>query len=388
MRGDWLETLLLVLLSAAIGALGWSGHVTLLPAALLFPLLWAKAPDRWTAFLVAAAYFFSASRGLPIGGSTYFSADLWVGLVLWLASALTFVLIHTLLWVARHGWQRPLRYGVVLVLTGLPPFGITGWAHPLTAAGVLFPGFGWTGLGMTVLILAFLVARPGWRPALLLASLWLWSAVSWTDPGPPKGWQGVDLSMGASLGRDPSLRLQYDLVTRVEDGAQAGSSVIVLPESALGFWTPVLERFWRAALEPHSMTVIAGAAIITENGYDNVILAIDRRGTRIVYRQRMPVPISMWRPWQKSVGGAGSTPARVFSNPVVEIKEVNVAPLICYEKLLLWPILHSMVYRPDVIVLIGNGWWTDGSNIVAIQKANATAWAKLFGIPVISAFNL
>lgn len=81
-------------------------------------------------------------------------------------------------------------------------------------------------------------------------------------------------------------------------------------------------------------------------------------------------------------------PARVFSNPVVEIKEVKVAPLICCEQLLVWPVLHSMVNRPDLIVLIGNGWWTVGSSIVAIQKANATAWAKLFGIPAISAFNL
>ncbi|MBC2775808.1 conjugal transfer protein TraB [Rhizobium sp. AQ_MP] len=387
MRRDWLETLLLVFLSAAIGALGWSGHVALLPAALFFPLLWAKAEDRWTALLVSSAYFLSASRGLPIGASTYFAADFWMGLALWLVSALAFVLIHTLLWTARHGWQRPLRYSVVLVLTGLPPFGITGWAHPLTAAGVLFPGFGWTGLSMTVLILSYLIARPGLRSALLLAGLWLWSAVFWTDPALPKGWQGVDLSMGASLGRDPSLRRHTDLSALVLESYGAGASVIVLPETALGFWTPVIERFWQNVLKDRAVSVMAGAAVVTEEGYDNVLLLLDSQGGRIFYRQRMPVPIAMWRPWERFSVDPGGTLARFFAKPVVKISGTRIAPLICYEQLLLWPVLHSMFYDPEVIVLTGNGWWTTGTNIIAVQQASAAAWASLFGKGLVTAFN-
>ena len=387
MRRDWLETLVLVLLSAGIGALGWSGHVTLLPAALFFPLLWAKAQGRWTALLVSSAYFLSASRGLPAGASTYFAADLWTGLALWLVSALAFVLIHTLLWTGRHGWQRSTRYCVGLVVTGLPPLGITGWAHPLTAAGVLFPGFGWTGLGMTVLILSGLVLRPGLKPALLLAGLWFWWAFSWTDPVLPKGWQGVDLTMGSSLGRDPSLRRHSDLSTLVLEIHGAGASVIVLPETALGFWTPVLERFWQNVLKDHAVTVIAGAAVVTQDGYDNVLLLIDGQGGRVFYRQRMPVPIAMWRPWERVTVGPGGAPARFFANPVVEISGITVAPLICYEQLLLWPVLNSMLYRPDVIVLTGNGWWTTGTNIIDVQKASAAAWARLFGTTLVTAFN-
>ncbi|MCZ8159079.1 MAG: conjugal transfer protein TraB [Rhizobiaceae bacterium] len=388
MRRECLTGLALAALSAMIGAIGWSGHVVLLPTALFFPFLWSRAPSRWTASLVSAAYFLAASRELPRSVASFFAVEPWLGLALWIAAALPFVLVHTLFWTRQHGWQKALRYGLILVLTGLPPIGIMGWAHPLTAAGVLFPGFGWMGLLLMILVLCGLVMPMGSRLAPAVLAAWLSSVSGWTDPDLPKGWQGIDLQMGRRLGRDPSLRLQHDLVARIRDAAQSGSSVIVLPESALGFWTPVLERYWRTALKPHSVTVIAGAVIITENGYDNVMLAIDSLGGRIVYRQRMPVPVSMWRPWQRMIAGTGSTPARVFANPIVEIKELKVAPLICYEQLLVWPVLHSMGYRPDLIVLIGNGWWTDGSNIVAIQKASATAWAKLFGIPVISAFNL
>lgn len=185
---------------------------------------------------------------------------------------------------------------MVLVRTGLPPFGITGWAHPLTAAGVLFPGFGWTGLGITVLILAFLVARPGLRLAFLLARLWLWSAFSWADPGPSKVWQGVDPSVGSSLGRDPSLHRHSDLSALVLETYRAGAAVIVLHETALGFWTPVIERFWQKVLKDHAVTKMAGAAVVTEEGYDNILLLLCSQGGRVSYPQRMPVPVAMWRP--------------------------------------------------------------------------------------------
>jgi apolipoprotein N-acyltransferase len=65
----------------------------------------------------------------------------------------------------------------------------------------------------------------------------------------------------------------------------------------------------------------------------------------------------------------------------------RAAPLICYEQLIIWPVLQSMALNADIIVAIANGWWTGGSNITAIQRASVTAWAKLFDVPLVIAFN-
>jgi hypothetical protein len=65
----------------------------------------------------------------------------------------------------------------------------------------------------------------------------------------------------------------------------------------------------------------------------------------------------------------------------------KVAPLICYEQLLVWPILHSMLRDPEVIAAAGDGWWTAGTSIVPIQRAATQAWARLFGIPLVMSFN-
>lgn len=387
MRRDVMMTAVLVPLAVVVGVIGWSGQAPLLPAAAFYPLVSSRSPTRIAAALVAAGYFLAASRGLPAGVAQFFSADLWVGLCFWVAAASSFVLIHAALWTARRGWAKPARYIMVLCLTGLPPFGITGWAHPLTAAGILFPGWGWWGLLALTAGLIGLVTRIGPAIAIALSGLWLWSAASGTSQILSEGWRGVDLEMGSSLGRDRSLEHQRQLIGLVREAEGAGAAVVVLPESALGFWTPTLERLWREELRGAQVTVVAGAAVIDAEGYDNVMMAIDSDGGNVLYRERMPVPVSMWRPWEQWTGESGGAHASFFANPVVEIAGKKIAPLICYEQLVLWPILHSMIYRPDAIVLIGNGWWTTGGNVVAIQRASAKAWSDLFGVPLVISFN-
>ncbi|PPJ49196.1 conjugal transfer protein TraB [Rhizobium sp. KAs_5_22] len=386
MRREGIRTLVLPAFAAIAGWVAWSGLVLLLPVALAFPVLWSLAQSRRTAALVSAAYFLAASRGLPQGIAAFYQSDLWPGLLLWLVASVSFVMVHALLWTPSQG-RRPLRYLLACLLTAIPPFGITGWAHPITSAGVVFPEWGWWGLAATTAGLMGLTSRI--RPAvtILLAGFWLWSAAFWTMPKIPVGWQGVDLDLGASLGRDAGLTRQRALIAIAQERAAAGIGTVLLPESAIGSWTPTVERLWTTALEDRPLIVLAGAVVITPHGYDNVLVAVSQIGGRILYLERMPVPGSMWQPWRSWMGVSGGVRANVFSNPVVDLGGRKLAPLICYEMLLVWPVLHSMLYDPDIIVAVGNGWWTVGTSIVSIQRASATAWAHLFGKPLVLAFN-
>ncbi|WP_065376474.1 conjugal transfer protein TraB [Ensifer adhaerens] len=386
MRRDLLPTAVLAIAAILAGWLGWSGDLLLLPASCAFALIWSKAQNRLAVLIVSAGYFLTASRGLLHGVQHFYSTDVWSGLIFWLAASVSFVLVHLAAWSKRQAW-RPLGFLVAMLLMVIPPFGITGWAHPLTASGVLFPGWGWWGLAAMTAGLMGLATRMGPAVAVALAGFWLWSAAIWTDPKVPLPWRGVELEMGSSLGRDASLGRQRDLIATVHSAASQGASLIVLPESALGFWTPTLSTLWRESLQGSAVTVIAGAAALDPAGYDNVLLMIDGGGSDILYRARMPVPVSMWRPWGPWFGEQGGARAHFFSNPVVEVGGRRVAPLICYEQLLVWPVLQSMLAGADIIVAVGNGWWTAGSSIVEIQRANMIAWASLFGTPLVISFN-
>ena len=360
-----------------------------LPVAMLFPVLWSAAPSRRIAALVSAGYFLAASRGLPQGVATFFASDLALGLLLWCGAALSFVLVQTVFWTARPKTGKAIRFLIATVLMAVPPFGITGWAQPATAAGVLFPGWGWWGLAVTLASLVMLTTA-WWRSMLaLLGAAWVWYVVTWVPPAASPGWTGVKFEMGARLGREDSLGQQRELIGEVRRAIKRTKvRIVVLPETAIGIWTPTKEQLWQEELHGTDVTVIAGATALDPGGYDGVMVAISAKGGHVLYRERMPVPVSMWQPWRAFTGEPGGARAHPFANPVAEVAGGRFAPLICYEQLIVWPILHSMLDEPTLIVGISNAWWADGSSIPAIQRASLQAWARLFGLPLVVAVNI
>jgi hypothetical protein len=371
----------------AIGAIGWSGNPLTLPMAMAFPALWAFSPSRMVAACVSAGYFLAASRGLPQGVANFYGSQFALGIALWFAASLAFGGVQAVLWTSSEGWRRALRYAIAAVVMSIPPFGIVGWAHPITASGILFPGWGWFGvIAAAILMLAMTTKR--WSiAATLLGGFWAWSAVNWTPPNLPEGWVGIDTRFRGSAGQYADYVQQLDTIARAKTAAVGGASVVVLPESAAGLWTPTVERLWARELTGSGVTVISGAAVVDQDGYDNVMMRISAEGSEALYRERMPVPVSMWQPWLAWVGQRSGARAHVFANPVVDVEGVKVAPLICYEQLIVWPVLQSMLHRPGIVVATGNGWWTASTSILAIQKASAQAWASLFGLPLVLAFN-
>lgn len=379
----------LVAAAIVVGLIAWSGEPLLLPAAMLFPLLWAIAPSRVTAAFVAAGYFLASSRGLPQGVANFYGSGFAAGIALWIGASVLFVAVHALAWTRRPGRPRAIRYSAAAIVLSVPPVGIVGWASPITAAGILFPGWGWWGLAAAAIGLLALTTR--WWPIaiLTLGGLWIWSAASWTDPTLPEGWIAVDTNFRGSNGAYADYQQHLDTIDRVRrEEARSAASVVVLPESAFGVWTPTIGRLWTRALDDLDVTVFGGAVIVEETGYDNVMLELSEQGGVVRYRERMPVPISMWQPWLSLFGEPAGARADFFANPVVTVHGSRVATLICYEQLLVWPILQSALGSPDILVAPANGWWTANTDIVGIQVAATTAWARLFNLPLAMPINL
>ena len=370
-------------MAVAIGVLAWSGHVSALPLACAFPALWVFSPTRFMAGIVSMAYFLAASRDLPQSASAYLEVGMIESVGLWFAASASFVLVHTLLWTSKPGWLRAARYGVVSTLMALPPLGITGWASPITAAGVMFPGWGWFGLAATATGQLVMTTRVWPVAALAFGGAWAWSTAPLGPPNMPQRWIGINTGFDYSNMTNANGYLQsFSTITKVKQAASEGHSVIVLPESALGTWTPTTEHLWANTLMGTDVTVLGGAIAPKAEGYDNVIVKVTADGSEVVYRQRMPVPVAMWRPW--SPGGAT---AEFFRNPVAEVNGFRIAPVICAEHLLIWPILQSMINQPDVVVAIGNGWWAQGTDVVANQVAQVQAWTALFDTKFVHSFN-
>lgn len=221
--------------------------------------------------------------------------------------------------------------------------------------------------------------------AVGICGLWIVSALTWSAPRSPDGWIGVDTQFRGADGQYADLAQQRKTIDLVRAAAADGARVVVLPESALGMWTPTVERLWTSALHDVDVIVNAGATVVGPDGYDNVMLELTNTHAGILYRERMPVPVSIWQPWLSWRGESGG--ARADFNPVVASADRTILPLTCYEQLITWPVLQSALFSPGVIIATGNGWWTEGTNIIAIQRASTEAWARLFSLPLVVAFN-
>lgn len=356
----------LTILAAGTGTIAWSGEPRLLPAAMLFPAFWALAPTPVGAAMVSAGYFLAASWALPQGVANFYGSGFGAGLALWLGAGLAFVIVHAALWTRRSGWRKAVRYGVALLLMSVPPFGIVGWAHPVTAAGILFPGWGWWGFILTALGLLAVTLRYRLFVLALLAGVWITSVGTWAEPRDLQGWIGIDTAFGGQQGEYAGYSQHRETLALVKDAMGAGNDVILLPENAAGIWTATTERLWTAGLAGADATVITGAIAVDRDGYDNEMVVISASGARTLYLERMPVPVSMWQPWRQWTGAPAGARAHFFANPIVEVASGRAAALICYEQLLIWPVLQSVLHDPDVIIGTGNGWWTAETNIVPI----------------------
>lgn len=402
LTGKYTKDTAFALFGAAVGFLAL-GHDS--PSALaftaLFPVGWIMARGRLQAFLFAFSYYAAASRGVPLGAAIFFGegAGLSAGVAMWLFSSLCLAAP----WAALHyGGKKPYicaaRYLCALICVTVPPVGIIGWASPLYAAGVLLPGSGWVGITALGVLFPFLLAklhvarkRTGAAAvAFVFVCAALFACFAENEAKLPEGWMAVDTHFG-KLDREENLHRQSLLraaaITERVVSAPPGIRYILLPETITGAWFGASEELWEPVgryLALKGQTVVVGAEIYDAAlRYDNALIFLgDDCG--FYYRQRVPVPVSMWVPF----GGRGTAKSHLFDSGIIHLKNgESVLCLLCYEQFITWPVLYSMaVKRPNMIAASANLWWGGGS-ITKIRQQAVTAWAQLFGLDLVSAQN-
>ncbi len=335
----------------------------------LMPWFVFRQPTRTRAAAAAFTYFAAASAPIP-----------WItdGPAIGIGILLTASAILTLPWVAL--WhsapsQRFWRIPVALLISAIPPIGIINWASPLTAAGLLFPGTALAGLATTAVAEAYWPVYPKTVAVGILAANLLYM-----PPAQPPTIQAINTAESPdAFQKNESARLAIHNVN---------SNLTILPEGAVRRWTEATETFWKETIDNLKATnrialIGAGLPIPNSDEFHNSVITIGASQTGR-FDQRIPIPIGMWKPF----GPAGGVPLNLTGPGTLNLGEQRLAILICYEQLLVWPMLHSALEKPTLIVGISNAAWTKHTYIPAAQEACLQAWSRLFGIPYVSAINL
>ena len=410
--------------AALTGLLLSSAHPAGIAVSAVMPATVMCQSRRRAAYAVGAVYYAAALWPLIPGARNFFGPDVsaLVAIGMWATASLLLALPWLLVWspCPRQAiWRAP----VGIVLTVCPPLGIIGWASPLTAAGILFPGTGWWGVFFCAVSTGVLAVSPA-RTAAVLTALSVALNLSFHSPRAPVEWEAVNTTFGGvAHGNTDPIAEYADAQWIQEKALTTRAKVLIFPETVVPTWTPATDAFWQqtlAHLRASGKTILVGARIPipshdraparydfsadlaalggerlpmfsttdsraghrTEAGfpYDNALIV---RGAETgAFQQRIPVPIGMWNPLE-------ATMARLHLNGsgVIDLHGQRAAVLICYEQLLTWPVLVSMVRRPTVLVAVANDYWVAGTPIPSFQLAAVRAWARLFRLPYYSAVN-
>jgi apolipoprotein N-acyltransferase len=214
------------------------------------------------------------------------------------------------------------------------------------------------------------------RATVLVLLIAVCSNLRWKQLPPPRDWQALSATRQGHSEFDFREQLQARTLG-------AGARVVVLPEGAIGGWTPATEAFWEFTIR--ELATRDKAVIITapRPTGSSLINSTFSRGAddSLDFSQRVPVPIAMWNPFR--IGGSFEMNALGPSNAI--FLKVRVAPLICYEQLLAWTSLTAVAARPAVLLGIGNAEWTHDTVVPSVQSACLRSWARLFSIPYLEA---
>ncbi len=217
---------------------------------------------------------------------------------------------------------------------------------------------------------------------------------------------------------------EYQAAERIQQIAlSSNATVIVFPETVVPTWTAATDMFWQPTLDSlraSGKTILIGARVPSSSAhpsghvfdfsadlaalsaqqtnrsaalpfvstrkaqppftYDNAVVI--RGVEENVCTQRIAVPIAMWNPFGKT-----TTRLNVAGPGFVRIHGQRAAFLICYEQLLVWPVLTSIIHRPTILIAVANDHWATNTTIPRFQTAAVRAWARLFGLPYVLAVN-
>ncbi|MGY8527630.1 nitrilase-related carbon-nitrogen hydrolase [Paracidovorax citrulli] len=239
---------------------------------------------------------------------------------------------------------------------------------------------------MTIGVLSALAHK---RPLPYLAALLAISVVANVAFRQPvaRDWIPLDTQLGPAKDSSAEYDRLQALLAMVSKASASNphAAVFVLPELVGGDWS--MNSIWwtdlGAAMAERGQTALIGALLPYDRNqrYVNALFSIGHDDA-LALVDRVPVPISMWKPW----AGAGAK-AYWWNTGVVTIANRRAASLICYEQLLVWPVLVSMANRPEILVGAANDWWAQGTSIPHIQRQVTDVWARLFGIPSVWVTN-
>ena len=404
------------------GLIGWNSGINGFSVLVVLPGFWALSKSRLSSFFVILFYYLGSSFELFYGADIYFADKRAFNFLIWILYQMILASGWVIFWKKgmNRFWDIFLRLSLTYLLTiFIPPYALLGIAHPVTAAGLYFPGMGILGMIYFTCLSAFIaflfikikqeyfchVSSPLLTKItmLIISVTFIFMSILDIDAHSDseqkseqtKSRTVIQTEMG-NIKKGTIFIKDYERHLRLKKIAEQkirdGYSVIVFPEMIAGKWTDVEQELWadvQKYAQDHRAVVLLGVQkVISSRHYDNavVVLGDKRLVSKEILKARVPMPLSNWNPFSKL---SATLNISRENNGVIVIADEPTAVLICYEQMLVWPILQSMTSneKPKTIITISNLWWAKDTEIPKIMENTTKMWGRLFNVPLLRAVN-
>jgi len=334
---------------------------------------------RLTLFFIIISYHLFASYGLLTGMINFYDLDYTLAILLWIAAPLLSSIPWIVFW-SKNKTTRLYLFPIALFVVIAPPFGFFTWVNPILSAAVIFPSMGFLGIFLYLFLLYVIVLSIKYFtgikqlsiPLISLSMVVLFFAQSNVINKNDLKVINTKYTFKNNTVIDEYLRQKnlLKVVNKTQD------NTILLPEHILGTFTKSSMIVWDQLKKNKKIYAGASVPVRSSNKYHNALLELTKNSHKVIYKQRVPVPFEMWKPFTKD----GATAAIFSSGPTI-INHKKVGVFICYEQYLTYTYLDTLLEDPDYIIGISNLWWLTSSTLINIQKNTLYLWAKLFNIP-------
>lgn len=350
---------------------------------------WLLSKNRKAAFVLMFSYYLATGREVPEIIHRFTGDPLQATWPIVIACSAVVAGMWALAW---HP-SKALRFGglvLLLALTSLTPVGAFIYGSPLVAAGWLFPGTGFWGLGLLVASwgIAFwlltseselknqklgIVAITG----VLVVAVFM--NLNYKEPE-----FGSIYALHTQVNRYPdkiedrTIR-HTELTNAAMKALEQPFPIIVMPEEIAGIWEVRYDWMWQdvgRSYKDAGKTLIVGFDT-KPDGYSNTAIAFGQHAKTIeAIRARISAPIASWYPWNST-----HIPIRWTESTIRKIGTQDLAFIFCWEELVPWPWLSIAwnAEKPPLIVIMVNHWWAQNLDIGDSQARSSEAWARLFG---------
>ena len=360
-----------IAISIAVGYLACQSQELYLLGVIVI-VFWSLAKTRTEAVCYVATYTVLSTWVVVPSITEYLHWNYAASAGVWFVG-MTVVIVPWLLLYRNDLKFIEIRLFVVLAATLLPPIGLVQFASPFVGSSLLVPGLGYLSIILGIVVIGqVLRAVVMFGSQLPLSVLGVLAAVSlYTVKGKTlDGWAEVNTAVNVG-GLEHTIVGSADALNAVRNTVlRDRPKVAVVGESTGGFSVDAGSIILGRASE--ISVIVAGGRIDNQQA----LFVWEGNKSSIPYRQRVK-PVLF-----------GHMDGEWFGNKSVEIDGKKIAPLICYEGAIPWPMISAMSDRPDAFLAVGNFHWSSNYRYFErVLRSHVGAWGRVFDISTVVAVN-